>query len=512
MLTPSASCQRDELERTTVTELALPPVTIDEQEPIDAKFLVEFSTLPPFQPLIGFKMININIANEISHLSPIEIEELYQKYLEGEKNSVLTGEYGINISPNKLIKILPPIKLDKVFCPYCGIPMFTKRRVKSAGAWDVPPAECCECDHKTFSEKTGFRRQLCNCQECTSISKQKDAAKKRERIEKIRAKYAISDRKAVEYSELNFSHKLTLLTLFRMQTNEDFDHILSLDDPSRTGSFSPTSQMDVECLKELFSCGAIIIDPESRAEAFVEDEDFDSFYITKVRWIPNIALNGLERAALNETYTEIYNELKSGIQEQWKDEIFKTLFRIAREEVLQYVHIRADELKVDFTAENKTREVVNQLLQSFSVSEIYYFVKNSVENAHIYYSKGYASNKRHAANTIPNKILSLGERALNENWSTYKYNRDSRAPRSSISIVFYDFLLQENDSGFSKSPGKHWEQELFPRNFCENIESDNNSISCSQCCSINVEAKMAGHSLEVSCKLCGNIDQFSPNS
>lgn len=462
--------------------------------------------------IMSEELIDIDVADEIKHLSSTEIEDLYQKYLDGEKNSVLIKEYKIDINPNKLITVLPPKKLDDTLCPYCDVPMFTKRRSKSASSWDIPPIECYECDHKIFSEKHSFRRQLCNCQECINIRRQEKIEAERERREKIREKYSIDDREAIEYSELNFFHKLVLLTLFRMQTDEDFEYILSLDDPSRVESLCPTDQMDLECLKELFSCGAIIIDPESRVEAFVEDEDFNSFYLSRIRWIPNVTLDGLERADLNEIYKEIYNEIKSGIQAQWEKEIFKTLFRIAREEVLKYVHVRADELNVDFTAENKTREVVNQLLQNFSVSEIYYFVKKSVENAHIYYSKGYANNKKHAANTIPNKILSLGERALSEGWNTYKYSRDSRAPRSYISMIFYDFFLQDEDSGFSKAPGKHWEQELFPRNFCENIGSDQNALSCSKCESENVEVKMVENGLEMTCKDCGSIDQFTPSN
>ena len=43
----------------------------------------------------------IEVADEIKHLSSNEIEELYQKYLEGEKNSVLIKDYrkgtGVNI-------------------------------------------------------------------------------------------------------------------------------------------------------------------------------------------------------------------------------------------------------------------------------------------------------------------------------------------------------------------------------------------------------------------------------
>ncbi|MGP9566482.1 hypothetical protein ACT3RP_03405 [Halomonas sp. AOP5-B2-8] len=455
--------------------------------------------------------LEIEVADEIKHLSSNEIEELYQKYLEGEKNSVLIEDYKIDINPNKLIKVIPPKKLDDTLCPYCDMPMFTKRRSKNASSWDIPPIECFNCDHKVFSEKFGYRQQQCECENCVIIRKQQKLDAEKEKKETIRELYDLDGREPIDYSELSFFHKLILLTLFRMQTDEEFAYILSLDDPFRTESLSPTEQMNIDCLKELFSCSALIIDPESRVEAFVEDEEFKSFYINRIRWIPNVTFDGVERAGLNEVYNEIYKELKNGIQPQWEKEILKTLFRIAREEVLQYVHVRADELSVNFSAENKTREVVNQLLQSFSVSEIYYFVKKSVENAHIYYSKGYANNKKHAANTIPNKILSLGERAMDEGWNTYKYTRDSRAPRSYISQVFYDFFLQDEDSGFHKSPGKHWEQELHPRYFCESEAGRSSELCCSYCKSVNLAVQMVNDVLEVSCKGCGSIEQFTPS-
>ncbi len=455
--------------------------------------------------------LEIEVAEEIKHLSSNEIEELYQKYLEGEKNSVLIKDYKIDINPNKLIKILPPKKLDDTLCPYCDMPMFAKRRSKSASSWDIPPIECFDCNHKVFSEKSGYRRQQCECKKCVVIRRQRKLEAEKEKRETIRELYDLDDRDPIDYSDMTFFHKLVLLTLFRMQTDEEFDYILSLDDPFRTESLSPTEQMDIECLKELFSNSVVIIDPESRVEAFVEDEEFKSFYINRTRWIPNITFDGVERAELNDVYNEIYKELKNGIQPQWEKDIFKTLFRIAREEVLQYVHVRADELSVNFSAENKTREVVNQLLQNFSVSEIYYFVKKSVENAHIYYSKGYANNKKHAANTIPNKILSLGERAIDEGWNTYKYSRDSRAPRSYISQIFYDFFLQDEDAGFHKSPGKYWEQELHPRYFCASDAGRESELCCSHCKSENLTVQMVNDVLEVNCKDCGSIEQFRPS-
>lgn len=459
--------------------------------------------------IMGEKTLEVEVAEEIKHLSLDEIEELYQKYLDGEKNSLLIEHYKIDITPNKLIKILPPKKLDDILCPYCDTPMFTKRRSKSASSWKTLPIECLSCNHITFYENSGYRQQQCKCNKCVIIRKNKEIEKETIKREKIREIYNTSNREPIYYSELSFFQKLVLLTLFRMQTNEDFEYILSLDDPSRTESLSPTEQMDIECIKELFDHRVIIIDPESRIDAFSEDEEFKSFYIKRTRWIPNITYDGIERVELNKIYKEIYQEIKNEIQPQWEEEIFRILFRIASEEVLQYVHVRADELNVNFSAEKKTREVVNQLLQKFSVSEIYYFVKKSVENAHIYYSKGYANNKKHAANTIPNKILSLGERAIDEGWSTYKYNRDSRSPRSYISQIFYDFFLQDEDSGFYKAPGKHWEQELHPRYFGEGENSKESGLHCSQCKSQNVDVLMTNSNLELTCKNCGSIEQFT---
>jgi len=362
-----------------------------------------------------------------------------------------------------------------------------------------------------FSEKLGNLRQLCECDECASIRRRQTLEEEREKRQKIRNIYNIESISPVDYAELTFFHKLLLLALFRMQTDENFGYILSLDDPSRTELLSPTKQMDLECVKDLFSCEIIIVDPESRIDAFDKNEGFIPFY-NQTRWIPNITFDGVSRAKLNLVYNEIYQEIKGGIQPQWEMEIFNTLFRIAREEVLQYVQVRAHELNVYFSAVNKTREITNQLLQQFSVSEIYYFVTKSVENAHIYYSKGYAKNKKHAANTIPNKILSFGERAIDEAWNTYKSSRDSRAPRSFISKIFYDLLLQDEDSGFHKAPGKHWERELYPRYFCEDKSSKGNGLYCVKCNSKNISVKRLEGNLEISCDDCATIEKFTPIS
>ena len=452
------------------------------------------------------------LAAVIKHLTIEQIEDLYIKYLSGEKNSELVKEFDINIHPNKLISILPPQKLEDTLCPYCDISMYQKRKSKNQSKYNTPPIECIECSHKIYQDSNAYYKQTCDCDMCLLFRQQEKIEAEKETREKIRKIYNINNRETAKYSELTFFQKLILLTLFRMQTEEDFEYIAPLNTPTHTEPLSPTLYFDIECIKELYHNNVIIVDPESPIEAFHPEKDFATVNAFKTRWIPNITLDNIgdsDRATLDTIYTVIYKEMYDGIKSEWERDIHRVLFLIAREEILQYIHILSEELNVNFTAENKTREVVKQLLEKFSVSEIYYFAKKSIENAHIFYSKGYAHSKKHAANTIPSKMLSLGERAVEEKWDTYKYNRDKRAPRSYLSKIFFDFFLRDEDSGFHKAPGKHWESDLYPKYFrCKDSEQEK-TIYCNECKSDKIKIRAVDQSLELTCQTCGNITLFN---
>lgn len=445
----------------------------------------------------------IKTSEKIKHLSSEEIEELYEKYLNGEKNSFLVKHYKIDIKPNALITILPPRVLYDTLCKYCIIPMFAKRQSKTASSWSVPAIECYECDHKIYPESARYRNEICQCKSCINIREKETIERNMENKNKILLKHDINLVPPVEYSKLSFSHKLVLLTLFRMQTNEEFEYINPLNNNSKSEPLSPTRDMDIKYLEELYDYRILAVDPESEVNAFDEDSDFNSFYINRVKWIPNVALNEQTRASLGELYKKIYDELTSEIKLEWEDDILKNLFLISQEEILNYIHVKANELNVDFTAEVKTRDIVTQLLNSFSVSEIYYFSYKAVESAHLFYQKGFSKGKKHAANTIPNKMLSLGERAIAEEWKTYKFNRDSRAPRSWISKIFYDLFLKGEDSGFYKIPKEYWDQEIHPKYFNKKSNVEKNGLLCSKCNSDNVKIKVIDNNVEITCENCG---------
>ena len=452
--------------------------------------------------------IKIELAPEVSHLSTEQIEELYQKYLSGVKNSELIEEFSIETNPNKLIKLLPPQIRDDCYCDYCGLPMQQKRKSKG-GYSSSHPIECSTCDHKVY--ENSYSNQQCRCQQCAQKRLEAKRVKELEDREKIESYYSIESIQPLPYSSLSFLEKLILLTLFRDHTDGEFDCILSLNDSVRIDPLCPTESMTNEFINHLYEAEVIIVDPNSRFSAFSEEKGFESFYPFRVQWIPNISIDEGTRADLKTLHLAIYRDLRESDKRSWGEELYSLLYLVATEEVLQYLYYKADELDVQFGADKKAREVILVLLENFSVSQIYYFVRKAVDNAHLFYSKGYSTGKKHAGNTIPNKMMSLGERALKEEWSMYPSSRVSACPRSALSKVLFDLLLEDEDAGFTKSPELFWADELAPAMLsCEDDEQleDTDDLSCLECSSKTVKAGMGSNGVILTCHECGAVQEF----
>lgn len=91
--------------------------------------------------------MKIKLAEEVKHLSSEEIEDLYARYIAGEKNQELMDEYGIDAHPNKLVSLFPPLKHESLECLYCALPLFYKRKSKTTSSYSSEYF-CLECDHK----------------------------------------------------------------------------------------------------------------------------------------------------------------------------------------------------------------------------------------------------------------------------------------------------------------------------------------------------------------------------
>jgi hypothetical protein len=448
---------------------------------------------------------NIEINPKIAHLSDADIETLYDEYISGIKIINLLEKYNIDVTPSGLVKLFPALKLNDNQCPYCETAMYQKRASKSSCSEHDP--KCIGCGHVDYVKKN-YRWHICRCEGCIDFSLKEAAEKDVRRSLIIAKKYDPASKELRKYEDVKFKDKLSLLSLLLMQSDDKFEFLLSLNDPQRTCEFTPTKKLNEKYLHSLNETGCLMVDPNSRPESFDEESDFDNFHINRVQWLINISVLGKERSSIEEVFKYLYQDLVGTSSQNTEDEVLELMEEIAVEEVLQNVYMRAKELNVVFSAEDKTRVVVKELLATFSVSEIYYFVKKSVESAHLYYQKGGSKNKSHAGNTIPNKILSLGQKSITEKWEPYQYNRHHHCPRSQISKVLYDVLLKDEDAGFSNCIHQYWRTKIKAKREMSDLGNQMLGIRCRECKSKNIEVGMNKQNIEIVCQDCGVTTLF----
>lgn len=449
-------------------------------------------------------------AIEVAHLSESDIETLYERYLNGEKNADLLLEYKVEVEPRALLKVLPPIISKDLRCPYCDVPMWAKRRAKTTRESDAPPFKCLQCEHKFFAVGHYGRRMGCACVECFKVKQQALAAQARLDRDELAKRYAVM-RQPVPCHTLGFVQKLGLLALMETCSLPGLERIEPLASRSRAEPIAPNDVASQALLKQLFEAGVLVVDLDSTIKAFDRENGFSIRDFSAVRWQINVTLDKELRSSCQALYVALYEELAEGVQLPWKSELYSLLFDLARKEALQFIHVLAHEVDFVFTAENRAESVVNQLLQDFSVSEIHYFARLAVKNATHFYQTGKSRGRSHASNTIPGNMLNTAQDALAKHWRKRAY-RDSRVPQSALHRLLYDVVLKDSGAGFSKSPGLYWRDELVPQFFSGGTFGADliggQQLFCRECDSSNIDVKMDKVMLEMLCYDCATVSKY----
>ena len=446
---------------------------------------------------------------EVKHLSEQEIEVLYQRYLAGEKTSDLMTEYKIPVAVRSLLKVLPPLLSKELKCPYCDLPMWVKRHARGTPESLRSPFQCVRCEHRIYPQGPYGRHMACSCTTCYKVRQQAMAAQVQRDRDELMGQYGARS-EPVAYTSLGFVQKLTLLAVLE-GGKPGADSIAPLDAFTRSESLAPSEAISEDLLKKFHETGVLRVDPESDIHAFERAAGCRIRNYLAVRWQPNVALEAGQCSTRDALYRALYKDLSGSVQLAWKSELYSLMFNLAREESLAYIRVLAGEVNFVFGAENRAESVVGQLLQDFSVSQIYYFARVAVKNAAHFYATGNSKGRNHASNTIPGNMLSTAQNALADNWRKSAY-RDPRVPQSALHRLLYDVVLKDNGAGFSKSPGVYWREELVPRFFSAPAfgvgTSPSVEVFCRECDSSNIDIRMDKVSLETVCYDCGTVSQF----
>lgn len=394
-------------------------------------------------------MREIEIHEKLRHLTMLQIESLMNKYYNGVKASDIIKEYNIDTTSSKLYTLFPPIICEDIICPVCNEPMYKERYSKSSYSWNKKKPFCAICGHTD--------EIICKCNYCIAerekVRKLNEERKVRilqEKREKIKKVYDLNI-VPVNYSELNFREKVFLGALLRTSLSEDMEVILPLNDAER--ELAPTIGYIKEILSYLIGRGVISVDSNSSIDAFLdsnEEKDIEFpnvYYITMVKYRINIVgdediKNILSKIINPKSFSDADKEDALNI---WKE--------IALEECIEYFEYQMKSVRFDFNIGEKTIAIFKDLLENFSVSQIYGIIYKSVANATKYYQESSVSKKQ-AANSVIGGCQRYAERAMINNWELAKYSRIKELPQSMISEFFFDRVIGVGSLGFNMPPSE----------------------------------------------------------
>jgi hypothetical protein len=291
------------------------------------------------------------------------------------------------------------------------------------------------------------------CEDCKAKERERAATAKREQDEQRRAlvkeHYEVRQHE-FDRDDLTLRDAVFLITLTRHLAREDFQKILPVE--SNEYPLTPSREYDRDLVVHLYKRRLIAVDPDSSIESFVFNEENvpERFYPIKVHWL--LIANNESRdtnIAFIRQVEQMFRDMDWNAD--WEDGVIDLWREVALHECLSYLKLALDDHKLPFTPGEKTVQMFQQVLERYSVSQVYSFIWRAAKDAAAFYTRERVP-KTHAANTAVGAIQRAAERAHANGWEVKHYGRDRRLPESVLNQVLFNRVLQVGDEGFNAVP------------------------------------------------------------
>lgn len=398
---------------------------------------------------ISIESINFNNINKnLKHLSNEQIVEVIEKYYRNEKIQDILDEYKISTTPSTLIKTFPTKFVDEK-CEKCGCQLVVKFKSKSS-MYEKEKVNCLQCGHDK-------NKRFCNCRLCKAehkvmFLKKEEQLKKalQEKIEKVQNALESNEVLKILEDNLTLEDRLYMSALLRCSLSEDMSIINPLGKIDRI--LAPTEKFVQEIIKTLVARKIIKVSRESSLDAFdirVDETGAEgvTYRIYDAKYEINVISEDGDYGALIKRLMypnpEIFDE--EFCYEMWK--------KVALKESEEYLLYEMRKVGYNFTPGEKTYRVLENLLDQFSIGQIYNIIYRAVANSTRRY-QAKEITKIHAQNSVIASCELQGERAVAENWTLKAYSRRIDVPQSIISEVLFNSIMQISTLGFSEVPTK----------------------------------------------------------
>ena len=375
---------------------------------------------------------------KISHLSKEEIKILIKRYYAGEPIKFLLEEYKINLHPSQLVKSFPR-KISDVKCEYCNKELEIEYLSRTYGDMGGVP-RCYQCGH--------VDSEFCECQNCLEKQSIKDALVRQKKIDDINYIFKNNSDELMSFDEISLEDHIFLGALLREGLSEDLKFIKPIEEFENP--LAPTEFYKNQIISQLESKNLIKVHEASSYDSFYTIDTVKktfSFYRDSVKWALNVEKKGF-------TYTQVIDLFINPPSEKEISVYFSLWKEVSVFESLEYLLSNIlNVFGVRYKFGDKTLKVLHELVENYSVAEIYTIIYRSTNNALRFKAeRGIGSHR--AINTIIGNALNFSEIARNKNWDLQKYHRSCDCPESALSMFLFDRILKIGNNGFYSNPSK----------------------------------------------------------
>lgn len=318
---------------------------------------------------------------------------------------------------------------------------------------------CNRC-HKPsiYSNRSDFQsrwKAAINDRSCLQCVAEQAEARRVERLAEIQRQhqaiqdhYALSPQPPLEIGSVSFEYAVYLLSFIRTTASENllvYGPLITTKEP-----LSPNTDFSFEIVRQLYRSGLIAVHPNSQVDAFkFNNGEPNTFYVDKVLWSLDFGGSSEETQG---TVTELERIFRTEEwPEHWYSERLLLWKKLALQECLTYLKVVLNEHGLDLTPGEKTYMVFNNVLEEYSVGQVYNMIWRAGRDAAAFYMRGGVS-KPHASNTVVGSIQKQADKARAEGWETKAYRRDRRCPESVLSQTLFNTALKIGEEGFNLPP------------------------------------------------------------
>ncbi|MGX9221922.1 hypothetical protein ACWV27_26540 (plasmid) [Massilia varians] len=219
--------------------------------------------------------------------------------------------------------------------------------------------------------------------------------------------------------------------------------------------FAPTQEL-LQPLFALLRAGLVRISRQTPASAFTIEEAparVTAFALHQLYW------------ELPESTLVLLRELEQARQSRdwptsWRRQAPELAFEVARHECLAYLRFCAEDRRLPVSSGEKTMQMIDEALATYSVSQAYSFIWHGAAAA-ADFRKDKGVTALYAGNSIVGNCQRRIEEAREKKWAVTGYKRPPQVRRSHVSVALFDAMLRLGDRAFHAPLS-----QLIPKRTC----------------------------------------------